>query len=312
MPPVDAASLEAWPRVTVVVPTRDRPELLRRAVASVLNQDYPGAIECVVVFDQSEPAPSWAERSALRSLETVGNVRSPGLAGARNTGILAAQGDLVAFCDDDDEWVPEKLRTQVALLRRRTDAVAATCGITIRYEDRSIRRIPPEEVGLPMLVRSRVAAIHSSTLLLRREDLLGRIGLVDEDLPGGYGEDYDLLLRAARQGGIVGAPDALVTVRWHRDSWFAQRWETTAAAITHLLRKHPELRQDRAGVARMYGRLSFALAAAGSGRLARTWARRALASNWRERRAYVAIAVSLGLFRPASLIRMANAVGRGI
>jgi glycosyltransferase involved in cell wall biosynthesis len=75
------------PLVSVVVPTRDRPALLKRAVAAVLGQDYPGEIDCVVVFDQS-PAhlPAGLTVPPGRSLRAVGNQRTPGLAGARNTG----------------------------------------------------------------------------------------------------------------------------------------------------------------------------------------------------------------------------------
>ena len=48
-------TLTNWPSVSAVIPTRDRPELLARAVQSVLNQSYPGPLECVVVFDQQAP-----------------------------------------------------------------------------------------------------------------------------------------------------------------------------------------------------------------------------------------------------------------
>ncbi|HEV2893829.1 MAG TPA: glycosyltransferase family A protein, partial [Actinomycetota bacterium] len=93
------------PPVSVVVPTRDRPELLRRAVTAILEQTYQGPIECVVVFDQSDPDLPWGALPAGRRLVLVRNQRTPGLAGARNSGILAATGELVAFCDDDDEWL---------------------------------------------------------------------------------------------------------------------------------------------------------------------------------------------------------------
>src|SRR6266536_3212444 len=101
------------PTVSVVVPTRDRPELLRRAVQQVLDQRYPGEIECVVVFDQSDPAEVPVELAEGRRLRTVRNQRAPGLAGARNAGVLASTGELVAFCDDDDEWLAGKVAAHV-------------------------------------------------------------------------------------------------------------------------------------------------------------------------------------------------------
>src|SRR3954454_19667711 len=92
------------PMVSVVVPTRDRAALLKRAIAAVLGQDYPGEIECMVVFDQSPPElPEDLPIPPRRSLVAVTNRRTPGLAGARNTGLVVARGQLVAHCDDDDE-----------------------------------------------------------------------------------------------------------------------------------------------------------------------------------------------------------------
>ena len=53
---IASARTSPWPSVTVIVPTRDRPVMLARAVRSIIGQSYPGDIECVIVFDQSEPA----------------------------------------------------------------------------------------------------------------------------------------------------------------------------------------------------------------------------------------------------------------
>ena len=74
--------MAAEPLVSVVVPTRDRPELLRRAVTAILGQTYRGPIECVVVFDQSDPDLPWPELPPGRRLVLVRNQRTSGLAGA--------------------------------------------------------------------------------------------------------------------------------------------------------------------------------------------------------------------------------------
>jgi glycosyltransferase involved in cell wall biosynthesis len=302
-----------WPAVTVVVPTRDRPQLLKRALESIVAQRYPGAIECVVVFDQSEPAmPSVGPREE-RSLRGVSNERTPGLAGARNMGALASQGELLAFCDDDDEWLPDKLRVQVEALNTDGQAAVVTCGVFVEYAGRTFRRVPPTRlVTLRQLLRSRMMEVHPSTIVVRRSELLGRIGLIDEAIPGSYGEDYEWLLRAARWAPLVAVPRPLVRVHWHRSSWFADRWQTISDALTYLLRKHPEFDQDARGLARIMGQIAFAHAAGGQTRLARLWARRCLALNWRERRAYLAVAVSLGIVRAETIVRLAHAAGRGI
>jgi glycosyltransferase involved in cell wall biosynthesis len=301
------------PPVSVVVPTRDRPELLRRAVAAILGQTYPGSVECVVVFDQSDPDLPWPEPPAGRGLRLIRNQRTPGLAGARNSGILAATGELVAFCDDDDEWLPEKLARQVARLLATPSASAATTGILVRYQDRTTTRLAPTVmVTHRQLLRSRLTELHPSTVLARRDLVLDTIGLVDEQIPGSYAEDYEWLLRASRHGPVLAVPEPLAVIHWHQSSFFADRWRTIIAALTYLVDKHHDFRQEPSGLARIYGQIAFAHAALGERRPARRWARRTLSLDRRERRAYLAIAISLGLVSAKNVVRLAHAAGKGI
>lgn len=301
------------PMISVVIATCGRPELLRRAVRSILAQDYAGAVEVLVVFDRID-VDSLADvpLQGARTVRTMKNGRTPGLAGGRNTGILAAQGDYIAFCDDDDEWYPAKLTAQMELWAAHPDAVALATGITIRTRNDSHDRIPPPCVQMADFIESRVTAIHPSSLIYRAADLRGGTGLVDEDLPASYGEDYDLLLRATRFGPVRSVLDPLVTVHWDRTSFFSGKWENIAAGLTYLLAKFPEFGTSARGTARIAGQISFAHAAAGNTREAVTWARRALYRDASQLRAYAAVLVGLRLV-PANV--MLNAVqrrGRGL
>jgi glycosyltransferase involved in cell wall biosynthesis len=300
--------------VSVIVPTRQRPHELARAVRSILTQEYDGEIECIVVFDQQEPVRPDVVVGPRRSIRVLANDRRPGLAGARNCGILAADGRYVAFCDDDDEWIASKLRLQVSAMEIPGGPDVVTTGITIVNGTGTIDRIPRSDtITLDDLLRSRVQEIHPSSVLVRRDAVLdGTIGLVDEEIPGSYGEDYDWLLRAAKFGSIAAVRTPLVRVYWHRSSFFADRWATIIAAITYLLRKHPELQNEPRGLARLYGRLAFANAAVGNRAEARSWARRTIRIDPRERRAYLAILVTTGLVSADGLMRFANRFGRGI
>ncbi|HYY82632.1 MAG TPA: glycosyltransferase family A protein [Actinomycetes bacterium] len=299
--------------MSVVVPTRDRPELLRRAVGSVLGQSYPGVVECIVVFDQCEPNLAWGELDERRQLRCTRNQRSPGLAGARNTGIMIAEGELVAFCDDDDEWLPDKLSEQVARLSEEPEAAVAGCGILIDHDGRSHRRVPPtDHVSLRQLLGSRMMELHPSTLLVRRRALLDGIGPLDEAIPGSYAEDYEWLLRAARFGSILTVRKPLVRVYWHRRSFFSDQWEAMIAACLYLLDKHAALRREPRWMARISSRIAFAYAACGQGRAARRWARQSMAANPWERRAWAAYLVSLRLLSPQTAQWLANRVGRGL
>src|SRR5579863_10201306 len=267
-----------WPSVGVVIPTRDRPVELRAALDAIKAQDYPGPIEVVVVFDQAEPDESLPVRG-------LPNDRKPGLAGARNCGILALDTELVAFCDDDDEWLPGKLTSQVRALAGRPGAEFASCGISVRSGGRvSPRTAGSAEVTHADLCRSRMAMVHSSTYLVTRTALLDGIGLVDESIPGSQSEDWDLALRAARRAPIVNVDAALVLVTWDTSSYYAQSWESKVAGLVWMLSAHPQIAATRAGAARIYAQIAFGYACLGRRRLACRWAARAAARNWHERR----------------------------
>jgi glycosyltransferase involved in cell wall biosynthesis len=301
------------PTVTAVVPTHMRPEALQRAVRAIIDQDYPGKIDVIVVFDKSDPVPLDLDLPPARDVVYVANSRTPGLAGARNTGILAATGDLIAFCDDDDEWLPGKIAAQVDLLGRFAAADVVGCHVSLDGEHGPISRNDQTEcVDLKALLRTRVFELHPSTVLARREVVLDRIGLVDEDIPGGYCEDYDWLLRAAKLAPIRLVPEPLVRVTWQTGSQFSGRWQMISDAIQYLLRKHPEFSTSKAGTARLEGQIAFAEAAQGSRREAGHWARRALTHDPRERRAYLALAISSHLVSTDTVVAMAHRRGRGI
>jgi glycosyltransferase involved in cell wall biosynthesis len=302
--------------VSVVVPTRDRDQLLARAVAAVAAQEHAGPLEIVVVRDGTPAAELAVDVPAHVTLRQVPNTRAPGLAGARNTGILAAAHALVAFCDDDDEWLPGKLAAQLALLAARPDAALVATGIVVVLSGRTglvehRRPGPARDVLLADLLDDRIMELHPSGFLLRRADLLGRIGLLDEELAGGYGEDYDLLLRAAATGPVIAVPEPLVRVHWHGGSYYFSRWQTIHEALETLLAKHPFTGSPR-GTARIRGQQALALAATGRrGEAVRT-AGRALRLVPTEKRAYLAVAVAGGVLDVDRLQRWLHRRGRGL
>lgn len=302
-----------WPSVSVVIPTKDRPELVRRAVESVLAQDYPGDIDVVVVFDGGEPDQALATEGDHRTVSVTANRRTPGLAGGRNSGILAVRGDLVAFCDDDDVWLPGKLLAQVAALESQPSAALVCSGITVDYDGTATdRTLDLRRVERSDLLRSRLSELHPSTFLMRRAALVEGFGLVEENLPGSYAEDYDMLLRAASYGPVLNIPEVHARIRWHAESHFANRWETIARALAALLDRHPDFRTVPEGYARVAGQIAFARAALGERRTSLRWARGALRANPLEPRAYLAMAVAGGAVRADTVLSSLHKRGRGL
>lgn len=307
-----AVAVAYKPDVSVVVATRDRPEMLREAIESVRAQAYDGVVETVVVYDQSEPDHTLRVADARRPVRIVTNRRSPGLAGARNSGIESASGEVIAFCDDDDLWLPDKLRQQV---HRLADPAVdfVSCGIRVRYdEDEHDRTLDVDEVTFRDLLRDRHTELHPSTFVIRRAAINERIGLVDEAVPGGFGEDYELLLRAARDRPIANVRGPHVVVRWGKQSYFLRRWEMMRDGLTWLLDRYPEFDTEPAGSARVRSQIAFARAALGDRSGALRWARGAFRRNPLEPRTVLAAAVSTGLVSPDTVMARLHHIGRGI
>lgn len=298
--------------LSAVVATRNRPELLREAVRAIAEQEGAGRIEIIVVHDQSEPDPSIAEVAPGADVRVIENTDAPGLAGARNTGIRAASGRYIAFCDDDDVWLPGKVAAQVAELERRPDVGMVSTGIIVEYDGEHQRRyLPTDTVTFADLVRDRLPELHPSTFMFRTE-LLRSAGMVSTEVPGGFGEDYELLLRVSQQAPLANLPQPYVLVRWLGSSYFFERWATMSAGLGHILDRYPQFRDDPRGYARIRSQIAFAEASGGR----RLQALRSVASAAKadplQPRSVIAVAVALGLVRPAVVMRMLHRVGKGI
>ncbi|WP_026819307.1 glycosyltransferase family 2 protein [Arthrobacter castelli] len=310
MPNAEAVSS---PDVDVIVATRDRHELLLQTIDGIIGQDYPGTIRVTIVYDYSPVRTDIARNQKDRIVRTAENSRTRGLAGARNTGIMMSDAEMVAFCDDDDVWRTEKLSHQVAAMSEQR-SIACVSGIEVHYAGKRHPRIPEvPQITVAALSRSRLTGAHPSTYLFQRTTLVNQIGLVDEKLPHGYGEDLDLLLRAAAHGPVAVVRTATTDVLWHDGSYFSQRWAGMAAGLNYLLGKHPSIAENRKGTAWLEGQRAFALAATGTRRReALATAARSLKGNILEPRGYLAVGIVFGLLKPDTIMKSLNARGRGI
>src|SRR3990167_7894784 len=104
------------PLVTVIIPTYNRFELLKKALVSVLNQSFED-FEVLIIDDCSQDQTSRIpEYSADSRIRYIKNDRNKGMSAVRNIGIRNSKGTYIAFLDDDDEWMPDKLEKQMSLL----------------------------------------------------------------------------------------------------------------------------------------------------------------------------------------------------
>ena len=305
------AEPERWPEVAVIIATRGRPELVRQTIAAVAAQTYPGDIDCVVVHDQEPPDEGLTALSTARCrVRVMTNTRSPGLAGARNTGIGVVSAELIATCDDDDLWHPGKLRMQVGRLLAEPDLLAIGSGIRILLPGKTLDWPGrAERISYQLLLRNRVKELHSSTLVMRR-DTFAKVGCYDESLPYGYAEDYDWVLRIAKAGSIGLVIEPLADIRRNATSWYQGGAEKVAAGLDYLLAKHPDIARSRRGHARVLGQIAFARSSLGQRGPALRCAIRSLARYPGVPHPYIALGHIVTGLEPRHFLRVARLLRR--
>ena len=185
------------PQVSVIIPTHNRAETVRAAITSVLSQSFQD-FEIIVVDDASvDHTASVVQGFDDPRIRYLRNAANKGEGGSRNKGLLNAQGDFIAFLDDDDEWLPEKLKLQVDLLERSSSNVGGVYTGFFKIDKISGRqwaRVCPTKRGNILNDILSENWIASSTLLLRKE-CFEKAGLFEEGMT--FGADYDMWLRVA-------------------------------------------------------------------------------------------------------------------
>ncbi len=200
------------PLVSVVIPTHNRPDLVQRAIHSVLGQTYQ-RLECIVIDDGSfSDTALVVGQMADPRIRFTRHETSRGASAARNTGISLAQGSLIAFLDDDDEWLPKKLEKQVSLIGKLPPEVGLVyCWMDYFDSDGHIvREHHPTHSGYVFpLVLDRQRIGGCPTLLVQKA-VFGEIGGFDETLP--RGNDGDFIRRVCAKYEVDLVPDVLVHV----------------------------------------------------------------------------------------------------
>jgi glycosyltransferase involved in cell wall biosynthesis len=227
--------------VSVIVRTRNRLALLQRALASVEAQDWP-EFEVIVIDDgSSDGSHEWLAAIDREDFKYVRFDESRGRAHALNYGALVAEGSLLAFLDDDDEWQPDYLREQV-----RAHSVLQGTPIYSYSDyhecvpgrpDRLHHHQPAIASDDPLLRALYGVAPHSMSMFMVERALWRAVGGANQSLE--VGEDYDLQLRLLALRPELkptrGLPVQIERplVRWHRTAEGCDR-----AAMLEQYREH--------------------------------------------------------------------------
>ena len=230
-------SVKENPLVSVIIPVFNGEKFIEQSMESVQNQTYK-FMELIVVNDGSTDATeskilNFISKSNLhvKLLTTV----NQGASHAKNLGIRSSSGQLIAFLDADDLWLPHKIEKQVKMLLMNQDAIGVGCGY-IKFLDDLSRRTKvlnffwqQESISAWALLEGPGPGFNS-TILLKR-NLLDKLGGFDEII-GVMADDLDLVMRLYPFGKILQETNCLVEIR----VWKGQNYRNISEMETALLR----------------------------------------------------------------------------
>lgn len=230
------------PEISVIIPIYNTGTLLRETVKSVLEQSF-SAFELILVDDGSNEETQKIISSFDDQRIRVIRKENGGVASARNTGILAANGDYIALLDHDDLWHKDKLKFQKALLDADKDAVLVYSSIESFGTSDTIQ-IPEYSIieGNAFLSELEQNKIHStSCVMFRRNTVLeNNILFVPETVPC---DDWYFYLQISQYGKFLHAPDVPVYYRLHGGNLSSNVERMYRAGITVLQKIKLELEE---------------------------------------------------------------------
>jgi len=209
-------------RISVIIPTYNRGEVLERAIKSVLAQTYKN-YELIVVDDGSTDNTHSILRKYKDKIRFYSKLHG-GVSSSRNFGLEKAEGTWVAFLDSDDYWLPEKLERQMEFLQKNPDI------LVVQTDEKWIRNGVPVN---PMKKHRKYSGwifeqclplcIVSPSAVMIHQLVFNDVGVFDEDLP--VCEDYDLWLRISLKYQIALLPEKLIVkTGGHSDQLSRQYW----------------------------------------------------------------------------------------
>ena len=186
--------------ISVIIPTYNRVDLLKRAIKSIQNQTYKD-IEIIIVSDGSTDNTKEFVRSVMKfdnRISFFDYFPSKGANIARNIGIEKAKGEYISFLDDDDEWLPTKLEDQLKIFNYNKKIGLVYTGINIIYikEKISYTSLPNEEGNLSdRILIDNVIGTTSSVII--KAEILKEVGIFDVNLNAL--QDWDLWIRICQK-----------------------------------------------------------------------------------------------------------------
>ncbi len=225
--------------VSVVIPTYNRSEKLKRAVKSVLNQTYPH-FELIIVDDNStDDTKEVVNEFQDHRIRYHRNEKNLGGGGSRNKGIELSRNEFIAFLDDDDEWLPTKLEKQITVLEK---ADPSYCGVytglvKIKNGIPISKKLNREEGDLfrKLLWEN---LIGSTSVVLLKKSCVKEVGGFTEGLPAS--QELDLFLKLSEKYKFKVVPEVLVKYFIHEDAQITSDHSKKLTSKKYLYKKYKE------------------------------------------------------------------------
>ena len=202
--------------VSVIIPTCNRSSMLKRALDSVLKQTYSN-IEIIVVDDASTDDTSEViKKYTNESLRYVRVDRSRGGNFARNLGVSKTHGEYIAFLDDDDEWMPDKLSKQLEVFNSGKSLGLVYTGVEVIHTgyDNIYHNQPKLRGDLSKSILTYNYIGSTSSVMIKRE-IFDNAGGFDIELP--QLQDYDLWIRICQISNIGYVSESLIKYYVHNN-----------------------------------------------------------------------------------------------
>ncbi len=235
-------------KVSVIIPTYNRAEFLRSAIKSVLDQTFQD-FEIIVIDDAStDDTPGIIDDFNESRIRYLRHEINEGGSATRNTGIKVSNGKYIAFLDDDDEWLPEKLEMQVQVLESSLPEVGGVYTGFLKIDrttGRVLEKVIPSKRGnlFKELVIGNVIGTASTPLL--RKECFQKVGLFDENLPSS--QDLDMWIRIAKDFHFECIRKPLVKKYIHNRRQIVTNVEATIKGREIIIKKNGKFASNKKG-----------------------------------------------------------------
>ena len=241
------------PKVSVVIPYYNGEQFIGEAITSVLNQTYQN-FEIVIVDDGSKNGAEAAIGPFLKGsrIKLVKHPVNRGIPSARNTGIKNSSGEFIAFLDQDDQGLPEKLKEQLDIFEHSPSNLGLVFGdVFLLSKDKYVlqkRWTIPRNKDINSLPRKSVLEclfmynfIPMVTLMIKRE-CITNVGMLNENIKGGA-DDHEWCLRIAAKYNIhyINAPLAIYRIHEHNYSDPQKMFCDELAIVNEVVLREPFL-----------------------------------------------------------------------